>query len=105
MITRSTVSRLALGAALIAGGVSVASAQDSGPLIDALVRKGILTDQEGEELRADLLRDFGSTSPGKLEISSAVTKLKISGDARVRYQYDNEQANGNTTAGGQDRSR
>ncbi|MBC8008809.1 MAG: putative porin, partial [Burkholderiales bacterium] len=66
---------------------------------------GILTDQEGEELRADLLRDFGTTSPGKVDLSPTVTKLRIAGDARVRYQYDNEQVNGNTTAGSQDRSR
>ncbi len=88
MITQSFVSRLALGAALIAGAVSVARAQDSGPLIDALVRKGILTDQEGEELRADLLRDFGSTSPGKLDLGTAVTKLKLGGDIRLRQQFD-----------------
>ncbi|MBC8009576.1 MAG: hypothetical protein H7067_05725, partial [Burkholderiales bacterium] len=86
MITRSTISRFTLGAALLAGGVSLAQAQDSGPLIDALVRKGILTDQEGEELRADLLRDFGTTSPGKVDLSPTVTKLRIAGDARVRYQ-------------------
>lgn len=90
MTTRSTVSRLALGAALIAGAVTQAQAQDSGPLIDALVRKGILTDQEAEELRADLVRDFGNTSPGKLDISSSVTRLKISGDIRLRHQFDSQ---------------
>ena len=94
MITQ-TLSRLAFGAALLAGAASYLQAQDSGPLIDALVRKGILTDQEAEEIRADLLRDFGTSSPGKLDISSSVTKLRIAGDARVRYQYDNEQPNGN----------
>jgi hypothetical protein len=95
MTTRSTFNRLALSAALFAGAAATASAQDSGPLIDALVRKGILTDQEAEELRTELVRDFGYTSPGKLDVSSAVTRLRIAGDARVRYQYDNEQGNGN----------
>lgn len=96
MTTRSTVSRLALGAALIAGAASTAQAQDSGPLIDALVRKGILTDQEGEELRADLVRDFGTTSPGKLDISSSVTRLKISGDVRLRQQFESQTPTSNT---------
>ena len=104
MITQ-TLSRLAFGAALLAGAAPFMKAQDSGPLVDALVRKGILTDQEAEEIRADLLRDFGTSSPGKLELSSAVTKLRISGDARVRYQYDNEETNGSTVADNQDRSR
>ncbi len=93
MITQSLVNRLALGAALVVGACTVAQAQDSGPLIDALVRKGILTDQEGEELRTELVRDFGYTSPGKVDVATAVTRLRIVGDARVRYQYDNEQPN------------
>jgi hypothetical protein len=93
MITQSALTRLALGTALAVGTASLASAQDSGPLLDALVRKGILTDQEAEDLRADLVRDFGFTSPGKLDVSSSVTRLRIAGDARVRYQYDNEKEN------------
>jgi hypothetical protein len=93
MTTRSTLTRLAFAAALLAGAAAPAFAQDSGPLIDALIRKGILTDQEGEELRADLLRDFGSSGPGKLDIASSVTRLRLAGDARVRYQYDNEKEN------------
>ncbi len=88
MITRSTLGRLTLGAALLAGAATAASAQDSGPLIDALVRKGILTDQEGEELRADLLRDFGATSPGKVDLATQVTRFKISGDIRLRQQFE-----------------
>ena len=31
---------------------TAALAQDSGPLIDLLVKKGIINDQEGEDLRA-----------------------------------------------------
>src|SRR5437764_1132808 len=47
--------------ALLSGALLVASpvlAQDSGALIDLLVKKGIVTDQEAETLRADLSRDF-----------------------------------------------
>ena len=90
MTTRSTVSRLALGAAFVAGASSLAQAQDSGPLVDALVRKGILTDQEAEEIRADLLQDFGTTSPGKVELSSAITRFKLSGDIRLRQQFESQ---------------
>jgi hypothetical protein len=90
MTTRSTVSRLALGAALVAGASSLAHAQDSGPLVDALVRKGILTDQEAEEIRADLLQDFGTSSPGKVDLSSAITRFKLSGDIRLRQQFESQ---------------
>ncbi|MEO7934548.1 MAG: putative porin [Chthoniobacterales bacterium] len=67
-------------------------AQDSGPLIDKLVQKGILNDQEAEDLRADMVKDFQSSSAGKLNISSPVTELKLYGDGRLRYQYDDQQA-------------
>jgi len=86
MATKS-LKWLALLGSLALGAASLAHAQDSGPLIDALVKKGVLTDQEAEEVRADLLKDFNTSSAGKLNLSSALTSLKLSGDARVRYEY------------------
>jgi polyhydroxyalkanoate synthesis regulator phasin len=103
---KNSLKTLALLGSLAIGAGTVAHAQDSGALIDALVKKGILNDQEAEEIRADLSRDFATqSSAGKLDISSSVTKLKISGDARVRYQNDNEQANPAGAAGDKDRNR
>ncbi len=67
-------------------GASFALAQDSGPLIDLLVKKGIINDQEGEELRAELVKDFATSSAGKLNLSGPLTELKISGDVRARYE-------------------
>jgi hypothetical protein len=107
-MAKNSLKWLALLGGVTLGAASLSVAQDSGPLIDALVKKGILTDQEGEDLRVELLKDFGTTSPGKLEISSAVTRLKIAGDARVRYQFDNEIPNATdpaADAGDRDRSR
>ena len=76
---------LAAVAALLCAGA--AYAQDSGPLIDILVKKGLINDQEAEELRADLVKDFASnTSAGKLNLGSTLTELKIGGDVRVRYE-------------------
>jgi hypothetical protein len=76
-----------LGGALIA--VTPALAQDSGPLLDLLVKKGIVTDQEAEELRADLVKDFvANSSAGKLNLSSALSEFKLSGDLRMRYEYN-----------------
>ena len=47
---KSTVTA-ALAALVCAGS---ALAQDSGPLIELLIKKGVLNDQEAEELRAEL---------------------------------------------------
>ncbi len=75
----------AAAAALFCAGA--AFAQDSGPLIDILVKKGLINDQEAEELRADLVKDFAAnTSAGKLNLGSTLTELKISGDVRIRYE-------------------
>jgi hypothetical protein len=90
---------LTLGASALALAISASMAQDSGALIDALVKKGVLSDQEAEEIRADLTRDFATTSAGKLNIASHITQLKLYGDARVRFQYD-QQKRSNTNVGG-----
>lgn len=88
---------LALLGCFAAGLCATASAQDSGALIEALVKKGILSDQEAEEIRADLVRDYSTqSSAGKLDLSSGITRLKLGGDVRARYQYDNEISNGST---------
>ena len=65
---------------------TAALAQDSGPLIDLLVKKGIINDQEGEDLRAELAKDFAASPAGKLNISTPTTELRLSGDVRVRYE-------------------
>jgi len=82
---------LALGVAVFAA--SSAHAQDSGALIDALVKKGVLSDQEAEDIRTDLTKEYNTTSAGKIEISSFISHLQLYGDARLRYQYQNVRSN------------
>lgn len=75
----------AVAAALLCAGTALA--QDSGPLIDMLVKKGLINDQEAEDLRAELVKDFAAnTSAGKLNLSSSLTEFRIAGDLRVRYE-------------------
>lgn len=80
---------LATLAALLCAGAAVA--QDSGALIDLLVKKGVLNDQEAEELRAELTKDFtANTSAGKLNLSSSIVEFKLSGDMRMRYEANSQ---------------
>lgn len=89
-----------LGGAMLAAATA-AFAQDSGPLIDLLVKKGLVSDQEAEELRAELVKDFAAnSSAGKLNLSASLTEFRISGDVRVRYEY----RQGTNTATAQDSS-
>ncbi len=103
MLKQSTVQLMALG--LVGSFAATAAAQDSGALIDALVRKGVLKDQEAEQIRSQLSKDFAATAPaGKLNLSSSIKELKLSGDVRLRFQYDNKDAQPTTTAGAADTS-
>jgi polyhydroxyalkanoate synthesis regulator phasin len=87
---RSLPKRLAVALGL-AFSAAAAFAQDSGPLIDLLVRKGIVTDQEAEELRVELLKDFtANSSAGKLNLSSSLSEFKLSGDLRMRYEANSQ---------------
>jgi len=88
-ITRTKCFSL-LASALL-GLTSAAFAQDSGPLLDLLVKKGVINDQEAENLRAELVKDFAAnTSAGKLNLSSSLTEFKLSGDIRLRHQYETQ---------------
>lgn len=73
---------------LVIGGLP-AHAQDAGALLDLLVKKRLITDQEAEEVRGELVKDVSSTPAGKLKLSSPLTELEIYGDARVRYEVRN----------------
>jgi Putative porin len=61
--------------------------QDAGALLDLLVRKKIITDQEAEEVRAELVKESASSAAGKWKLSTSLTELELYADARVRYEY------------------
>ena len=88
MMFRKNTKFLAIAAAFIAAAGAV-KAQDSGPLIDLLVNKGIVTDQEAEELKTELVKSFvANSSAGKLNLGSSVSEFKLSGDVRLRHQEE-----------------
>jgi hypothetical protein len=72
-----------MAVSLILGAVTV-RAQDSGALLELLVKKGLITDQEAEDVRADLVKEHAATSAGKLKLSTPITELELYGDARMR---------------------
>ena len=65
----------------------VARAQEAGALLDLLVRKRIVTDQEAEEVRAELSKEMASTAAGKWKLSTPINEIELYGDARLRYEY------------------
>jgi hypothetical protein len=83
-------------ASVVFGGLT-ARAQDAGALLDLLVRKKIITDQEAEEVRAELTKQVAETSAGKWKMSVPITELELYGDARLRYEYRGGETAGNVS--------
>ena len=78
---------LAAAALCFALGGTVARAQDAGALLDLLVRKKLISDQEAEEVRTELVKESASTAAGKWKLSAPITELELYGDTRLRYEY------------------
>lgn len=78
---------ITMAAGLVLGAfASRTQAQDAGALLDLLVKKRIITDQEAEEVRSELVKDVATTSAGKWKISAPITEVELYGDMRVRYE-------------------
>ncbi|HMG04081.1 MAG TPA: hypothetical protein VK581_01390, partial [Chthoniobacterales bacterium] len=60
---------ITMAASLVIGSIT-ARAQDAGALLDLLVKKRLITDQEAEEVRGELTKDAASTAAGKLKLST-----------------------------------
>jgi hypothetical protein len=66
---------------------------DDQALIDALVRKGILTQKDAEKIEAEVAKNpvTVETPSSPLKLAPWIKELKLSGDLRLRYQFDEEQ--------------
>jgi hypothetical protein len=84
----------AICAAMFLATASV-RAQSDGALLDALVKKGVLSDQEAEDIRADEEKDYSSTAASKINLSSSIKSITFYGDLRLRYEL----RDGTTPAG------
>jgi Putative porin len=77
-------------AAMLASTNMTAHAQSKGDqaLLDALVRKGVLTDKEATEISAEAAKEATSGPTDKIKVGDWVKELKLSGDLRIRNQWD-----------------
>ena len=86
---------LAAAALCVALGGTVARAQDAGALLDLMVKKRLITDQEAEEVRSELVKESASTAAGKWKLSTPITEIELYGDVRLRYEYRGGRLPGN----------
>jgi hypothetical protein len=73
---------------LFALAVNSAIAADDAALLDTLVRKGVLTDKEAQDIETEAIRETAGVTAGKIKIGDWVQELKLSGDFRLRNQWD-----------------
>ncbi len=87
---KNTTKRVIALAGVLALGLSAAKAQEDGALLDALVKKGVLSDQEAQNIRASEEKENSTTAADKIAISDYVQKIRFYGDVRFRYEYLDE---------------
>ena len=77
-------------AAMLASTNMTAHAQSKGDqaLLDALVRKGVLTEKEATEISAETAKEVTTGPIDKIKVGDWVKELKLSGDLRIRNQWD-----------------
>jgi hypothetical protein len=63
-----------------------AHAQTDSALLDELVKKGLLSNQEAEDVRADEEKDYADTAMSKINLSSSIKSITFYGDLRLRYE-------------------
>src|SRR6266436_7946039 len=88
-------------AGLVALTASAAFADDQA-LIDALVRKGILSQKDAEQIESEVSKNPSLVTPpsSPLKLAPWIKELKLGGNLLLRYQWDEEQAQEPSSAPG-----
>ena len=73
-----------LAAAAVTNGVC---ADASDPLLDVLIKKGILTEQEAKDIKTEAQTNTVPTTASKWKISDSIKSIGLFGDVRFRYEY------------------
>ena len=81
-----------------------AFAQDSA-LIDALVKKGVLSNAEADDIRANEEKEYNTTAASKLALGDYIKKITFYGDGRLRYDSLAQTNNNPNSKNVQDRFR
>jgi hypothetical protein len=67
------------------------NSQTPDPALNALVKKGFLTQQEAKDAWSDATKTNGTTSASKIDLAPWIQKLKFTGDFRGRFEENNSE--------------
>ncbi len=77
-----------------------ATAQTTDPLLNALIKKGVLTEKEAKEVQTEVKDASESPSaPKYLLVNSALKNVELFGDVRTRYEYRSAATSASTSSG------
>jgi hypothetical protein len=82
---KTITKRIFAIAGVLALGLTAVKAQTDGALLDALVKKGVLSDQEAQDIRANEAKEYDTTSASKFVVASYIKNITFYGDGRLRY--------------------
>jgi hypothetical protein len=69
-------------------------------LLNALVKKGVLSDQEAQNIEAQDQKEYNETSASKISLASSIKKITFYGDIRLRYELRDGVTGGGYTGNG-----
>jgi hypothetical protein len=78
------------GAGALAAATAVSTGQcatPSDPLLDALIKKGVLTESEAKDIQAETQTNSATATMSKFKIADTIKNLNLYGDMRFRYEY------------------
>jgi hypothetical protein len=87
-VQKFTLLAAAASTLLVTAGTCAA---DDDALLNLLVRKHLISEQDAAEVQSDLKKEKEkeTRSEEKWKLSSPITELELYGDARVRYEVRN----------------
>jgi hypothetical protein len=77
---------VALCAAAFIPITPVHAQQQDSALLDALVKKGVLSDKEAQDIEAQDQKEYNTTAASKISLSSSIKSITFYGDLRLRYE-------------------
>lgn len=91
---RPTNKWIASGAGVLAAAAmtNAAQAQTSDPLLNTLIKKGVLTQQEAEAIKTEASTNAITAAASKWKISNGIKSVELFGDLRFRYEYRGAEA-------------
>lgn len=91
---------ISLFAAVFVSITPAQAQQQDSALLDALVKKGVLSNKEAQDIEAQDEKEYNSTAASKITLASSIKNITFYGDLRLRYELRDGTTNAGATGTG-----